>query len=56
MAFTAENLPGIIRQALDLSAAERQRYQAAALARVQQRYSWDAITTEYEVLLGRLAG
>jgi glycosyltransferase involved in cell wall biosynthesis len=56
MAFTTSNLADVIRQALVLPATERARLQASALARVQDRYSWDAITTEYEGLFGRLVG
>ncbi len=54
--FTAQNLTAVIQQALAMGDAERVRLQAAAVARVQERYSWDAITTEYEGLFRRLAG
>lgn len=54
LAFTAETLPAVIRQALDLPDAERTRLQKAAMDRVQDRYSWDAITTQYEALFDRL--
>jgi glycosyltransferase involved in cell wall biosynthesis len=56
LAFTAETLPAVIRQALDLTPDERTKYQNAATARVQDRYSWDAITTQYEALFHRLTG
>lgn len=56
LAFTHETLPEVMRQALTLPAAERARLQAAASARVQERYSWDAITTQYEALFARLLG
>jgi len=56
LAFTVSNLADVIRQALLLDPAERERLQAAAMARVQERYSWDAVTTEYEALFARLVG
>ena len=52
--FTASTLPDAIRQAINLPAAERESLQTAARARVQERYSWDAITTQYENLFNRL--
>jgi glycosyltransferase involved in cell wall biosynthesis len=52
--FTAETLPAVIRQALALLPPEREAFQEAATARVQARYSWDAITTQYEALFARL--
>ena len=56
LAFTVLSLAEVLRQALMLAPAERARLQAAGMARVRERYSWDAITTEYEALFGRLAG
>lgn len=56
LAFTVSNLADVIRQALLLNPADRERLQAAAMARVQERYSWDAVTTEYEALFARLVG
>lgn len=53
--FTHETLPGVITQALELSTAERERLTAAAVARVEERYSWDAVTTAYEALFRRFA-
>ena len=55
LAFKVSNLAEVLRQALDLPFAERARLQAAAIAQVRERYSWDAITTEYEALFARLA-
>lgn len=52
--FTHDDLPDVIRRALTLPEAERTALQAAAEARVQERYSWDAITTQYEALFRRL--
>lgn len=54
LSFTHENLDEVMQQTLAMSEAERARYQEAAKARVQDRYSWDAITTEYERLFARL--
>jgi glycosyltransferase involved in cell wall biosynthesis len=54
--FTHETLPDVMRRALTLPAAERESYQQAARDRVQERYSWDAITTQYEALFARLTG
>lgn len=52
--FTPATLPTVIAQALALSPSERERYQAAALARVQDRYSWDAVTDAYLALFEEL--
>ena len=52
--FTHETLADVMRRALTLPAAEREEYQQAARDRVQERYSWDAITTQYEALFTRL--
>jgi glycosyltransferase involved in cell wall biosynthesis len=54
--FTHETLPDVMRRALTLPPAEREAYQQAARDRVQERYSWDAITTQYEALFARLRG
>jgi glycosyltransferase involved in cell wall biosynthesis len=56
LSFTAETLPEVMRQALALPEGERMALQAAAAARVQERYSWDAITAQYEALFTRLLG
>lgn len=52
--FLHDTLSEAMEQALTMSEAERRRYQEAAKARVQERYSWDAITVEYERLFVRL--
>ena len=52
--FTVANLADVMRQALELSAAERARLRAAAVERVQDRYSWDAVTDEYVTLFEEL--
>jgi glycosyltransferase involved in cell wall biosynthesis len=56
LAFTAGTLAEVMRAALTMEPGERERLQAAAVARVQDRYSWDAITMEYEGLFRRLIG
>lgn len=53
--FTHETLPAVIAEALALPAGERARLTAAAVARVEERYSWDAVTTAYEALFRRFA-
>jgi glycosyltransferase involved in cell wall biosynthesis len=52
--FTAASLADVLRQALALPAAERERLRAAAVARVQERYSWDAVTDAYLALFEEL--
>ncbi|MBI2689064.1 MAG: DUF1972 domain-containing protein [Acidobacteria bacterium] len=52
--FTQATLPDVMRQAIAMSVEERAQYQRAASERVQERYSWDAITTQYEALFARL--
>jgi glycosyltransferase involved in cell wall biosynthesis len=56
LAFTADTLAETMRAALALPPGERERLQGLAAARVQERYSWDAITTQYEALFARLRG
>ena len=53
--FTHETLPAVIAEALALPADARARLTAAAIARVEERYSWDAVTTAYEALFRRFA-
>jgi glycosyltransferase involved in cell wall biosynthesis len=53
--FAQETLPAVIAEALALSAQDRARLTAAAVARVEERYSWDAVTTAYEALFRRFA-
>ena len=40
-----------IREALDMSEPDRERFRARAAARARERYDWDAVTTKYENLL-----
>jgi glycosyltransferase involved in cell wall biosynthesis len=37
-----------------MSEAEREEYRSKAAQRVQERYSWDAVTDQSERLLGNL--
>ncbi|MBY0502811.1 MAG: DUF1972 domain-containing protein [Bryobacteraceae bacterium] len=52
--FTASTLPAVMQRALEMPAEERARWQQLATERVRQRYSWEAVTDQYEALLGRL--
>ncbi len=56
LAFTHENLPDVLRRVLAMSEEEQQHWRERAVARVKERYSWDAVTDAYEELLKRLAG
>lgn len=44
----------LLREVLAMTSGQREALCAAAAARVRERYSWDAVTTAYENLLGRL--
>ncbi len=55
IAFEADNLAAKMREVLAMSAAEKEHWRALALARVLERYSWDAVTDSYEELLRRIA-
>ncbi len=43
-----------IREVLEMSEFERDRYRARATDRVRQRYAWDAVTSQYEELFASL--
>ena len=51
-----DDLTARIEAALAMSEAEREGYRRKAAERVRERYSWDAVTDEYERLLGKLIG
>ncbi len=51
-----EELRVKIAGVLNMSEAEREQFRSRAEARVRERYSWEAVTDEYERLLRRLAG
>ncbi len=54
--FEPDDLPAKLRLALSMTPAEAESLRAAAIARVRERYSWDAVTDAYEALLAGLAG
>jgi glycosyltransferase involved in cell wall biosynthesis len=49
--FERGGLARQLRFALDLSEPEREQWRGRAVARVRERYSWDAVTDAYERLL-----
>jgi glycosyltransferase involved in cell wall biosynthesis len=49
--FEPETLAARIESVLAMKPAEHDELRARAVARVQERYSWDAVTTAYERLL-----
>lgn len=53
--FTHTTLPDVLRSVLAMPESEREEWRAKAMARVRERYSWDAVTTAYETLLTRLS-
>ena len=52
--FTVVTLSAVLQRALEMSAEERAEWQRRAMARVRERYSWAAVTDQYEALFGRL--
>ena len=48
--MTRRRSPRSMRGVLAMSEVERARYRDAAIQRVREHYSWDAVTTEYERL------
>jgi glycosyltransferase involved in cell wall biosynthesis len=53
--FTRETLPEAVELASIMTPEQRLEWQLRAVKRVQERYSWDAVTDSYENLLMRLA-
>ena len=49
-------LAACIEQALQMPEPDRERLREAAARRAAERYNWRAVTTQYEKLLGDLAG
>jgi glycosyltransferase involved in cell wall biosynthesis len=47
-------LTACMREAIAMGEIERERYRTLAVARVQERYDWDIVTTQYENLLGSI--
>ena len=52
--FEARELPGKLAELLEMPSQERAKWGRRAMARVTERYSWDAVTGQYEALLLRL--
>ena len=52
--FEPDGLAATIERVLRMSEGERERHRGAARARVEARYSWEAVTTAYEQLFSRL--
>lgn len=52
--FNHENLAECIENVVRMTEEERDVYRARAKARVAERYSWDAVTNQYEALFDRL--
>ncbi len=50
------DLENRLAEVLAMEEAQRSRYREAALRRVCEHYSWDAVTTAYEALFRRLLG
>lgn len=53
--FTPDNLTERLQWAVCLSREEREQWGQKAQARARERYSWDVVTTAYEMLFARLA-
>ena len=53
--FRYDNLSGVLNSVLAMPESEREHWRAKAIDRVQSRYSWDAVTDQYEKLLTGLA-
>jgi glycosyltransferase involved in cell wall biosynthesis len=49
--FTHGNLAEVMRAVIAMPESERDRWRNLAMARVRERYSWDAVTDSYERLL-----
>lgn len=54
--FTPATLTAVMQKALQMTELERAALGQAALSRVQNRYSWDAVTDAYEALFAKLKG
>jgi glycosyltransferase involved in cell wall biosynthesis len=55
LAFEKDELPALLRRVLEMPVDQRESLRDAALRRVEERYSWDAVTAAYEKLLLDLA-
>ena len=56
IAFEPAELSAKLRLVLEMAEDEREAFRQRATERVRQRYSWDAVTDAYEILLRKLAG
>ena len=54
MPFTEDTLVDKLRWAAELSEEERSRWGCLAQRRIQERYSWDAVTDAYEQLFEKM--
>ena len=54
--FTHANLAEVMQRVLEMPEAQREELRQAAMARVRERYSWDAVTVQYVRLLRGLCG
>jgi glycosyltransferase involved in cell wall biosynthesis len=54
LAFEPNDLPQKLEQVLTMTDSERAQWRARATQRVRERYSWDAVTDQYEKLLLKL--
>ena len=52
--FDSAGLSRAIARTLNMAESEREALRAAAMERARERYSWDAVTGEYEALFTRL--
>ena len=52
--FTRSNLAERIGQVLGMSEEERNEFRTRAVSRIRERYSWDAVTAQYEALFSQL--
>jgi glycosyltransferase involved in cell wall biosynthesis len=54
IAFTHQNLSDKLREVLAMRPSEREEWRERARKRVEERYSWEAVTDSYEDLFRRL--
>ncbi|MDX1980229.1 MAG: DUF1972 domain-containing protein [Bryobacteraceae bacterium] len=54
--FEPDELTAKLRSVLAMQPAERDRYGRLAMERVAERYSWEAVTGQYELLFQQLLG
>jgi glycosyltransferase involved in cell wall biosynthesis len=52
--FGVADLPRVMERVLGMSEMEREEYRRRAMERARERYSWDAVTDEYERLFQRM--